>query len=45
MSAAKRSAVSYLDTNGSSDRKMWFNGFEYNFNARLPHGISLFGAA
>ena len=22
---------------------MWFNGFEYNFNARLPHGITLFG--
>ena len=43
VSAAKRSAISYLDTNGSSDRKMWFNGFEYNFNARLPRGISLFG--
>ena len=25
------------------DRKMWYNGFEYNFNARLPHGITLFG--
>ena len=22
---------------------MWFNGFEYNFNARLTHGITLFG--
>ena len=22
---------------------MWFNGFEYNFNARLPHGATLFG--
>ena len=22
---------------------MKYNGFEYNFNARLPHGITLFG--
>mgnify|MGYP003694050089 CR=1 FL=1 len=22
---------------------MWYNGLEYNFNARLPHGITLFG--
>ncbi|MGC4082369.1 MAG: hypothetical protein QM736_09750 [Vicinamibacterales bacterium] len=22
---------------------MWFNGFEYNFTARLPHGATLFG--
>jgi hypothetical protein len=22
---------------------MWFNGFEYNFNARLPRGMTLFG--
>jgi hypothetical protein len=43
VSAAKRSAISYLDTNASSDRKMWFNGFEYNFNARLPRGITVFG--
>jgi len=43
VSAAKVSSISYLDTNASSDRKMWFNGFEYNFNARLPRGITLFG--
>jgi hypothetical protein len=43
VSAAKRAQVSYLDTNASSDRKMWFNGLEYNFNARLPHGITMFG--
>lgn len=43
VSAAKRSAVSTIDENASSDRKMWFNGFEFNFNARLPHGITLFG--
>ena len=42
VSAAKRSAVSTIDENGS-DRKMWYNGLEYNFNARLPHGITLFG--
>ena len=22
---------------------MWFNGFEFNFNARLPHGMTIFG--
>ena len=22
---------------------MWFNGFEYNFNIRLPHAASIFG--
>ena len=43
VSAAARSNVSYVDTNASSDRKMWFNGFEYNFNARLPHGMTVFG--
>src|SRR5262249_57644895 len=43
VSAAARSNVNYLDTNASSDRKMWFNGFEYNFNARLPRGMTLFG--
>ena len=43
VSAAKRSAVSTVDENASGDRKMWYNGLEYNFNARLPHGITLFG--
>jgi hypothetical protein len=42
VSAAKRSAVSTVDENGS-DRHMWYNGLEYNFNARLPRGITLFG--
>jgi hypothetical protein len=42
VSAAKRSAVSTVDEN-APDRKMWYNGAEYNFNARLPHGITLFG--
>jgi len=42
VSAAKRSAVSTIDEN-APDRKMWYNGVEYNFNARLGHGITLFG--
>src|SRR6185295_19845827 len=42
VSRAKVSAVSTVDEN-APDRKMWYNGLEYNFNARLPHGITLFG--
>jgi hypothetical protein len=42
VSAAKRSAVSYVDEN-ATNRTMKYNGFEYNFSARLPHGITLFG--
>jgi hypothetical protein len=38
VSAAKRSAISTIDEN-APDRHMWYNGLEYNFNARLPHGI------
>jgi hypothetical protein len=43
VSLAARSNINYVDTTASSDRKMWFNGFEYNFNARLTRGITLFG--
>jgi hypothetical protein len=43
VSAAKRSAVSTVDEDASSDRKMWYNAFEYSFNARLPHSITIFG--
>jgi hypothetical protein len=25
------------------DRKMWYDGIESSFNARLPHGITMFG--
>jgi hypothetical protein len=39
----KVSAVSTVDTNGSNDRKMWFDGLEFNFSARLPHDITIFG--
>ena len=42
VSAAKVSAVSTVDEN-ASDRHMTYNGYEYNLNARLGHGISLFG--
>ena len=43
VSVAKRSAINYVDTTAGSDRKMWFNGFEYSFTIRLPHAASIFG--
>ena len=43
VSLAKRSAINYVDMTAGSDRKMSFNGIEYNFNARLPRGANLFG--
>jgi len=43
VSAAKLTQVNYFDTTAGNDRKMSFNGYEYNFTARLPHGASLFG--
>jgi Carboxypeptidase regulatory-like domain len=43
VSAAARSQVNYVDTTAGDARKMWFNGFEYNFSARLPRGATLFG--
>jgi hypothetical protein len=43
VSLAARSNINYVDTNADPSRKMWFNGFEYNFNARMAHGITLFG--
>ena len=42
VSLAKRTALQNIDEN-APDRHMWYNGLEYNFNARLPHGIMLFG--
>ena len=34
----------YVDRTAGDERKMWFNGFEYNFSARLPkRGITIFG--
>jgi hypothetical protein len=43
VSTAARSRVSTVDLTAGSDRKMWYNGLEYSFNARLPRGISMFG--
>jgi len=43
VSAAKFNQINYVDTNAGPDRKMWFNGFEYNFTIRLPHAASIFG--
>jgi hypothetical protein len=42
VSAAARNRVSTVDEN-APDRKMWYNGLEYSFNARLPRGITMFG--
>jgi hypothetical protein len=42
VSKAKVSQVQYLDTN-APNRKQWYNGYEFTFNARLPRGATLFG--
>src|SRR5438552_14034423 len=42
VSAAARSQVHYVDTTAGDARKMWFNGFEYNFSARMRY-LTLFG--
>ena len=43
VSKEKVSAVSTVDEDASDARKMWYNAFEYSFNARLPHGATIFG--
>jgi hypothetical protein len=43
VSVPARSQVNFVDTTAGDARKMWFNGFEYNFSARLPRGATLFG--
>jgi hypothetical protein len=43
VSSAARTRVSNLDLTAGSDRKLWYNGFEYNFNVRLPRGLNIFG--
>jgi hypothetical protein len=43
VSVAARQRVNTFDTTASSDRTLAFNGFEYNFNARLPKGFTVFG--
>jgi len=43
VSAAASTRTTTVDTNADPSRKMWFNGFEWNFNGRLKHGITVFG--
>ena len=43
VSAGEADRASRTSTRTRPDRHMWYNGLEYNFNARLPHGIMLFG--
>ena len=42
VSTAVAAAVQNVDTNDSSIKQS-YNAFEFNFNARLPHGARLFG--
>ena len=43
VSNAARTRTATRDETASDDRKMWYNGMEYSFNARLPRGITVFG--
>ena len=42
VSAAKANAVNNVDST-DPNLKRWYNGVEINFNARLPHGVRMFG--
>jgi hypothetical protein len=44
ISAAVNAAVQNVDSN-DSDIKQSYNAFEFNFQARLPHGARLFGGS
>ncbi len=44
VSAAVASAVKNIDSN-DSDVKQSYNAFEFNFQARLPHGARVFGGS
>jgi hypothetical protein len=44
VSAAVQQAVANVDTN-DPNLKRWYNGFEFNFNARLRRGVTLFGGS
>jgi hypothetical protein len=44
LAASKASAVDYLDSN-DADLQRSYDGFEINFNARLPKGARLFGGS
>jgi hypothetical protein len=41
---AVQGAVANVDTNDPK-LKAVYNGFDFNFNARLPHGVTLFGGS
>ncbi|MCU1382901.1 MAG: hypothetical protein JWL71_1598 [Acidobacteria bacterium] len=42
VSTAKKNAVQNVDSNDPNLQR-WYNGIELNANARLPHGIRVFG--
>ena len=42
VSPAAFTRINNIDSN-DPQRKMWYNGFEISFNARLPRGATLFG--
>jgi len=44
ISASVQQAVANVDTN-DPNLKQWYNGFEFNFNARLRRGITFFGGS
>jgi hypothetical protein len=44
VSAAVQQAVANIDTN-DPNLKQWYNGFDFNFNARLRSGVTLFGGS
>jgi hypothetical protein len=44
VSSAKRQQVQYLDQS-APNRKLWYNGYEFTFSARLPGGGTVFGGA
>jgi len=44
ISPAVQQAVAYVDTNDPNLKNV-YNGFEFNFNARLPRGARIFGGS
>ncbi len=43
LAPAKLPLTQRMDTNATSDRKQIFNSFEFNFQARVPGGVTIFG--
>jgi len=44
VNTAYKSAVQNVDST-DPNQKQWYNGVEFNFNARLPHGARIFGGS